>query len=63
MEWSSWSQFWDMGGYGFYVWSSYAAMLLGIVIEVVLLRRGRQDTLRRLRRLERWEQSPGERPS
>lgn len=44
-----------MGGYGFYVWSSYAAMGLAILLEVAMLRSRRKDSLRRLRRLQRWE--------
>ena len=34
MRWESWSQFWDMGGYGLYVWGSYAvtALLMGVEV-------------------------------
>ena len=28
MRWESWSQFWDMGGYGLYVWGSMAVTAL-----------------------------------
>jgi len=31
----------SMGGYGFYVWSSYGMLALAIVIELFLLRRRR----------------------
>lgn len=47
------SEFFAMGGYGFYVWGSYgvtAALLLG---EVVLLIRRRRTLLRRLGRINR----------
>jgi heme exporter protein D len=37
MNWSSWSAFLHMGGYGFYVWSSFGAALLAIVCELVQL--------------------------
>ncbi|HSG77574.1 MAG TPA: heme exporter protein CcmD [Burkholderiales bacterium] len=39
MNWGGWSEFWAMGGYGFYVWGSYAVTLAGLAMEVVLLRR------------------------
>ncbi|UCE31009.1 MAG: heme exporter protein CcmD [Burkholderiales bacterium] len=32
-----------MGGYGFFVWSSYGVLALAIVIEVVALRRQRDS--------------------
>ncbi|MCS6786884.1 MAG: heme exporter protein CcmD [Thiobacillaceae bacterium] len=56
MYWTSWSDFWTMGGYALYVWGSYAVTALVIVLEIILLRRGRQQTLQRLRRLQRWEE-------
>jgi heme exporter protein D len=34
MIWASWSDFWAMGGYGLYVWGSYAAVALGLLLEV-----------------------------
>jgi heme exporter protein D len=39
MSWGGWSGFWAMGGYGFYVWGSYAVTLACLAIEVFLLRR------------------------
>jgi heme exporter protein D len=33
----NWSEFFSMGGYGFYVWGSYLAMLLLIGGEVALV--------------------------
>lgn len=56
MEWASWSDFWAMGGYGMYVWGSYAVTVLAIVVEIILLRHGRKETLKRLRRMRRWEE-------
>ncbi len=55
MEWASWEAFWAMGGYGLYVWGSYGAVLAGILIEIILLRRGQRQTLARLKRMQSWE--------
>jgi heme exporter protein D len=52
MSWGSWDSFWAMGGYGLYVWGSYAATALLMATEVVLLRRRQRtarDNLLRLR--------------
>lgn len=38
MQWGSWSEFWAMGGYAFYVWGSFAVTLILMVAEVLLLR-------------------------
>lgn len=48
MNWSSWSDFWIMGGYALYVWGSYAVTLTLIVAEIVLLRSRRRAALRML---------------
>jgi heme exporter protein D len=37
----NWSQFFSMGGYGFYVWGSYAAALIVLGGEVFFLRQRR----------------------
>ena len=34
MKWASWSDFWAMGGYGLYVWGSYAMVALVLLLEV-----------------------------
>ena len=34
MIWASWSDFWAMGGYGLYVWGSYAVVALVLLLEV-----------------------------
>lgn len=34
MIWASWGDFWAMGGYGLYVWGSYAAVVLGLALEM-----------------------------
>ena len=35
MIWASWSDFWAMGGYGLYVWGSYAVVALAMLAEVL----------------------------
>jgi heme exporter protein D len=50
MNWGSWESFWAMGGYGFYVWGSYAVAMGLLVAELVLLARRRRRVLGELRR-------------
>ena len=38
MYWSSFADFLNMGGYGLYVWGSYAVTVLILIIEVLRLR-------------------------
>ncbi len=48
----NWSEFWDMGGYGFYVWVSYGTffLVLGLgLIMPILKRRSLETELR-----EQW---------
>ncbi|MGP1676940.1 MAG: heme exporter protein CcmD [Burkholderiales bacterium] len=37
MNWGSWQNFLAMGGYGLYVWGSYAVTLVVLVAEIVAL--------------------------
>jgi heme exporter protein D len=37
MQWGSWAEFWAMGGYGLYVWGSFAVTLLCMAGEMVSL--------------------------
>ena len=37
MNWGSVGEFFAMGGYGLYVWGSYAVFALAIVIELVFI--------------------------
>lgn len=37
MQWSSWSEFFSMGGYGPYVWGSYAVTFMLLTIEVLMV--------------------------
>ena len=45
----SWSEFWNMGGYGLYVWGSYGVTALFLTGEIVSLRRRRRALHERLR--------------
>jgi len=39
MQWQSWSAFFNMGGYAFYVWASFGLTVLCLVWEVWALRK------------------------
>jgi heme exporter protein D len=42
MTWGSWSEFFAMGGHGFYVWGSYGVTFAAIALEIwALARRSR----------------------
>jgi len=43
--WNSWSDFFHMGGYAFYVWWSYGVTAVLVVGEILLLRSHRQKAL------------------
>lgn len=45
----NWSEFFHMGGYGFYVWTSYAFAALILVFNLYLPLRRRESVRRRLR--------------
>ena len=45
MNWASAADFWAMGGYGFYVWGSYAAVVAVITIEIWLLKARRSSAV------------------
>ena len=49
MQWSSASEFFAMGGYAFYVWGSFGATALVMLVESLLIRNRRQEVLRELR--------------
>jgi len=46
MIWSSWSEFFAMGGYGFYVWGSYLVAFICVVGEVILISRRRRTLIK-----------------
>lgn len=45
MVWTSWQQFFAMGGHGVYVWWSFGLTLLVILLELGLLGRARKAVL------------------
>ena len=49
MDWQSWEQFWSMGGYGLYVWGSYAATFALIAAEIMLVIKRKRNATRLLR--------------
>ena len=54
MNWNSWSDFFHMGGYAFYVWGSYAVTAVLIAGEILLLRARRQNALKLVRRTVKY---------
>ncbi|MCC4263151.1 heme exporter protein CcmD [Oceanimonas baumannii] len=46
MKFESWSAFWAMGGYGFYVWLSFAVTLLVLLGQVVVTVKTKKRLLR-----------------
>jgi heme exporter protein D len=56
MQWASLSDFWNMGGYGLYVWGSFGVTAACVLIEVILLRGAAGETRRRLKRMQQWEE-------
>jgi heme exporter protein D len=55
MQWQSMSDFFAMGGRGFYVWGSYGVSAVLILAELWLLRQRRRSTLARLYSLQQLE--------
>lgn len=55
MIWQSWDAFWAMGGYGLYVWGSYAVVLIGLLLEIVLARAGQRASEQAVRELSEQE--------
>jgi heme exporter protein D len=60
MEWASWSDFWNMGGRGFFVWSAFGVTAICVLAEVVWLRRSVGQSRRRLARMQQWDASQEE---
>ena len=42
MNWGSWDAFWSMGGYGLYVWGSYAMTIIVLGLEIWKLKSRRR---------------------
>jgi heme exporter protein D len=57
MYWNSLSDFLAMGTHGVYVWGSVGVMALSMVLEPILLMRGRKSLIARLKRQFRAEKS------
>ena len=49
MQWQSMSDFFAMGGYGFYVWGSFGLCAAAMIAEPLLVRHRRQQALRDIR--------------
>ncbi|HZW86333.1 MAG TPA: heme exporter protein CcmD [Gallionella sp.] len=49
----NWADFFNMGGYAFYVWGAYGVSLSVFIIEVLMVRHKRTVTLRQVRLLNR----------
>jgi heme exporter protein D len=49
MHWNSAREFFAMGGYALYVWGSFGACALGMLIEPLLVRQQRRQVVRALR--------------
>ena len=47
------AEFFAMGGYAFYVWASYGAAALLILLEILWLRKRQRTILQRLGRMKR----------
>jgi len=52
----SWSEFFDMGGYACFVWSSYGLTFLVIVLNIVMPIMHRKKVISRVKRAIRREQ-------
>jgi heme exporter protein D len=48
MQWNSLAEFWDMGGYAFYVWGSFGITALVAAYEIWEVRARRREVLRNL---------------
>ena len=57
MHWNSLGEFLAMGNHGLYVWGSVVVMAVLMVVEPMLLLRGRKTLLERLKRQYRAERS------
>jgi len=62
MTWNSPAEFFAMGGYALYVWSSFGMCALLLALEPALVRHRHQVALGNLRRQLRAEQLDGEKP-
>lgn len=61
MNWGSLSAFIHMGGYAFYVWSSFGVSFALLGMELWLLSKRRRTLLKRLGQIQRLNASKGSR--
>ncbi|MGV6826153.1 MAG: heme exporter protein CcmD [bacterium] len=47
------AEFWNMGGYALYVWGSFGATFLFLIIEPLMVRQRRRAVIKRVSRLIR----------
>ncbi|MBI3774527.1 MAG: heme exporter protein CcmD [Gammaproteobacteria bacterium] len=59
MIWESWSDFFAMGGYAFYVWGSYAVTAVLMIVEVIMVMRRHRATRAHLARTVSTEPNEG----
>lgn len=59
MNWGSFSAFLHMGGYAFYVWSSFGLSFLLLALELLLLSGRRRTLLKQLGQIQRLNASRG----
>ena len=50
IQFSTWAEFLDMGGYGFNVWSVYALFAILVAVNLILPWRKKQKIIRQLKR-------------
>jgi len=55
MNWNSPAEFFSMGGYALYVWGSFGACALAMIVEPLLLRREHRRLVRSLQRQQAAE--------
>jgi heme exporter protein D len=51
------AEFFEMGGYALYVWGSFGATALLMVLEPILLRQRRRAILKRIARMARLQEA------
>ena len=56
MQWNSAAEFFAMGGYALYVWSSFGACALLMIAEAWLVKRRQRDAIASVRRLQRADE-------
>jgi heme exporter protein D len=53
-------EFLSMGGYGFYVWSSFGMTALLLALEIIYVKRQRRALQQRLRRIQQLRENGNE---